>query len=114
MRLYVRPVGFAGCGIAFPIGVLIYWTVSNRWTMGQQFYVIRNNPVPGTPAAQAKEDREKAKARRKCGISEDDLAAEEAAAQAEEIKPVPRVQPKKQPRSQRSGGTKKNPPKKRS
>ncbi|WP_218855835.1 membrane protein insertase YidC [Nocardioides daedukensis] len=114
MLLYVLPVVFAVGGIAFPIGVLIYWTVSNLWTMGQQFYVIRNNPVPGTPAAKAKEDREKAKALRKGGVSEADLAAEEAAAQAEEIKPIPRVQPKKQPRSQRSGGTKKNPPKKRS
>ena len=48
--LYVLPVVFAGGGIAFPIGVLIYWTTSNLWTMCQQLYVIRNNPAPGTPA----------------------------------------------------------------
>ena len=51
MLLYVLPVVFAVGGIAFPIGVLFYWTTSNLWTMGQQFYVIRNNPAPGTPAA---------------------------------------------------------------
>ena len=45
--LYVLPLVFAVGGIAFPIGVLIYWTTSNLWTMGQQFYVIRNNPAPG-------------------------------------------------------------------
>ena len=56
MLLYVLPVVFAVGGIAFPIGVLLYWTTSNLWTMGQQFYVIRNNPAPGTPAAKAKAD----------------------------------------------------------
>ena len=61
MLLYVLPVVFAVGGIAFPIGVLVYWTTSNLWTMGQQFYVIRNNPAPGTPAAKAKEDRDRAK-----------------------------------------------------
>ncbi len=47
--LYVLPVVFAAGGVAFPIGVLIYWTTSNLWTMCQQFYVIRNNPAPGPP-----------------------------------------------------------------
>ena len=65
MLLYVLPVVFAVGGIAFPIGVLFYWTTSNLWTMGQQFYVIRNNPAPGTPAFKAKEERDKAKAARK-------------------------------------------------
>ena len=54
--LYVLPVVFAVGGIAFPIGVLLYWTTSNLWTMGQQFYVIRNNPTPGTPARQGQGD----------------------------------------------------------
>src|SRR4051812_2255698 len=58
MLLYVLPLVFAFGGIAFPIGVLIYWTTSNLWTMSQQFYVIRNNPAPGTPAAAAKAARD--------------------------------------------------------
>ena len=56
--LYVLPVVFAVGGIAFPIGVLLYWSTSNLWTMGQQFYVIRNNPTPGTPAFEAKKTRD--------------------------------------------------------
>jgi len=32
MLLYVLPVVFAVGGIAFPIGVLLYWTTSNLWT----------------------------------------------------------------------------------
>ena len=61
MLLYVLPVVFAVGGVAFPIGVLLYWTTSNLWTMGQQFYVIRNNPAPGTPAFAAKQKRDAAK-----------------------------------------------------
>ena len=59
LLLYVLPVVFAVGGIAFPIGVLFYWTTSNLWTMGQQFYVIRNNPAPGTAAEKAKQDRDR-------------------------------------------------------
>ena len=64
MLLYVLPVVFAVGGVAFPIGVLFYWTTSNLWTMGQQFYVIRSNPAPGTPAFDAKDARDRAKGRR--------------------------------------------------
>jgi YidC/Oxa1 family membrane protein insertase len=65
MMLYLFPVIFAIGGINFPIGVLIYWFTSNLWTMGQQFYVIRRNPAPGTPAFDAWEERRKAKAAHK-------------------------------------------------
>src|SRR4051794_2988507 len=67
MLLYVLPLVFAFGGIAFPIGVLIYWTTSNLWTMGQQFYVIRNNPAPGTPAAAAKAARDAERQKRQGG-----------------------------------------------
>ncbi|MGH3413415.1 MAG: membrane protein insertase YidC [Marmoricola sp.] len=59
MLLYVLPLVFAVGGVAFPIGVIFYWCTSNIWTMGQQFYVIRNNPAPGTPAFAAKEKRDR-------------------------------------------------------
>ena len=60
MMLYLFPLIFAIGGINFPVGVLIYWFTSNLWTMGQQFYVIRRNPAPGTPAYDAWEARRKA------------------------------------------------------
>ena len=65
MLLYVLPLVFAIGGIAFPIGVLLYWTTSNLWTMGQQFYVIRNNPAPNTEAFRAKQKRDAEKAARR-------------------------------------------------
>lgn len=65
--MYVFPVIFAVGGFNFPVGVLIYWTTTNLWSMGQQFYVIRNNPQPGTPAHKALEERRKAKELKKAG-----------------------------------------------
>jgi YidC/Oxa1 family membrane protein insertase len=59
--LYVFPLVFAVSGVNFPIGVLLYWLTTNVWSMGQQFYVIRRNPAPGSPAAEALERRKAAK-----------------------------------------------------
>jgi YidC/Oxa1 family membrane protein insertase len=96
--LYVLPVVFAVGGIAFPVGVILYWTTSNLWTMGQQFYVIRNNPAPGTPAFEAKQERD-----RKHGktVMEDPL---KDPGNAPPVVEKPRQQPKRQPRSQRRPG----------
>ena len=55
--LYLLPLVFAVSGVAFPLGVMFYWLVSNFWTMGQQFIVIRNMPTPGSEAARAREAR---------------------------------------------------------
>jgi YidC/Oxa1 family membrane protein insertase len=44
---------FAFFGIRFPVGVLVYWLTTNVWTMGQQMYVIHNNPTPGSKAQAA-------------------------------------------------------------
>ncbi|PVZ61067.1 membrane protein insertase YidC [Arthrobacter sp. H-02-3] len=46
MMLYILPVVFGVGGIVFPIGVLIYWTTTNLWTMGQQFFVAWDRMGP--------------------------------------------------------------------
>jgi YidC/Oxa1 family membrane protein insertase len=56
--LYLLPLVFAFSGVAFPLGVMFYWLVSNFWTMGQQFIVIRHMPTPGRDAAKAREARQ--------------------------------------------------------
>ena len=93
--LYVFPFFFAITGINFPVGVLIYWLTTNLWSMGQQFYVIRNNPQPGTPAYTAWEERQAAKRARKNG-GVDPEAPIPIITEA-----APRQQPKKQTRSKR-------------
>lgn len=103
MLLYILPLVFAVGGIAFPIGLLLYWTTSNLWTMGQQFFVIRNSPAPNTEAFRAKEARDAAKAAKKgqkfktptTVASEPDVIANEPP------KSPTRQQPKRQTRSQR-------------
>ncbi|WP_030780019.1 membrane protein insertase YidC [Streptomyces sp. NRRL S-920] len=53
MLMYVFPIMFAIFGINFPVGVLVYWLTTNVWTMGQQMFVIRRNPTPGSKAQAA-------------------------------------------------------------
>ena len=50
IMLYAFPLIFAITGVNFPVGVLIYWSTTNLWTWGQQYYVIKRNPTPGSPA----------------------------------------------------------------
>jgi YidC/Oxa1 family membrane protein insertase len=56
--LYVMPLIFAFSGVNFPIGVLIYWTVTNLWSMGQQFYSIHRMPAPGSEAERLFKERQ--------------------------------------------------------
>lgn len=108
--LYVFPLVFAVSGVNFPIGVLIYWLTTNLWTMGQQFYVIRNNPSPGTKAYDAWEARRAAKAAKKAARkpSTTDPGADTADGSTGSVdhppqRPVPaRNQPKRQSRSKRT------------
>ena len=119
MMLYLFPIIFAVGGVNFPIGVLIYWLASNLWTMGQQFYVIRRNPAPGTPAYDAWEERRKEKQARKSARHPQPAAATDAEANGQGVSrngnspgdttssgtqdppKVVRQQPRKQTRSQR-------------
>ena len=98
--LYVLPLVFGISGVAFPIGVLFYWTTSNLWTMGQQFYVIRNNPAPGTPAFEAKLERDarqgqgpEGRRRPRCGRRRSEPEVDR--------RPATRQQPKRQTKAQR-------------
>jgi YidC/Oxa1 family membrane protein insertase len=57
--LYVMPAGLFVSGFIFPIGVLLYWMTNNLWTLGQQFFILRKMPPPGSDAAKAKAAAEK-------------------------------------------------------
>jgi len=96
--LYLLPLVFAFSGVAFPIGVMFYWLVSNFWTMGQQFVVIRNMPTPGSEAAKAREARLARKGK---------LVVEEKPGDVvviEEKKPTQRQQPVSKARAKKQGG----------
>jgi len=91
IMLYAFPLIFAVSGVNFPIGVLIYWSTTNLWTWGQQFYVIKRNPTPGSPAYTELE----AKKARKGGVplTHDDLGT---GATTESIPETPEVKGQRQ------------------
>ena len=112
IMMYIFPVMFAVGGLNFPIGVLVYWFTTNLWTMGQQFWVIHNNPQPGTPAALAAAERAARKAAKK-GLpapGPSGMSGTTAVIEGEIVddgQPRGRSQPKRQSRSKRSGPQKK-------
>lgn len=95
MLMYVFPVMFAVFGINFPVGVLVYWLTTNVWTMGQQMFVIRRNPTPGSVAFKARQERLRAQGKLK------EEPAEVEAKKAAETARANRQQPKRQSKSQR-------------
>jgi len=97
--LYLLPLVFAFSGFTFPLGVMFYWLVSNFWTMGQQFIVIRNMPTPGSQAAK---DREERLARKGRAQLTDGTPVEIV----EEPKPAQRQQPMGKNRSKKKPGKK--------
>jgi YidC/Oxa1 family membrane protein insertase len=98
LLMYAMPFIFVFTGPWFPIGVLIYWTTTNIWSMGQQFYVIKRNPTPGSEAYKAYQAKQAAK-------HKDDGTAGLLESDEPELpaKPVSnqRQQPKRKPRKRR-------------
>jgi len=93
MMMYVLPLVFGVGGINFPIGLLIYWTASNVWTLCQQMWVIKYNPTPGSLAEKELNIRRAAKGLPPIRHSKAEIEAEE------EPKAVaPRQQPQRKNR----------------
>jgi YidC/Oxa1 family membrane protein insertase len=97
IMLYVFPVIFLISGISFPLGVLIYWLISNFWTMGQQYYVIRRMPTPGSKAHDERQVRLEKKG--KISSTTTETAPEiEAPQPNQRIQPVSKARAKKKPK----------------
>jgi len=94
IMLYAFPVIFLISGISFPLGVLIYWLVSNFWTMGQQFVVIRNMPTPGSIAHNEREARLIKKGK---FSKEEPVEPTETTPPAQRVQPVSKARAKKKP-----------------
>ena len=59
LLLYGMPLSLFVSGFFFPIGVLLYWFTNNLWTLGQQFFILRKLPPPGSDAYKAKNASDK-------------------------------------------------------
>jgi YidC/Oxa1 family membrane protein insertase len=57
--LRVMPIFFGVFGFFFPAGLVIYWTTSNLWQIGQQYFMLKTRPSAEDLAAKAdgKKDR---------------------------------------------------------
>jgi len=98
IMLYLFPVIFLISGIAFPLGVLVYWLVSNFWTMGQQYVVIKRMPTPGSIA----HNERQAKLLKKGKIKEEAPAEEvEAPQPIQRVQPVSKARAKKKPKGKK-------------
>jgi YidC/Oxa1 family membrane protein insertase len=97
IMLWLFPVMFAVSGVSFPLGVMFYWLVSNFWTMGQQYVVIKRMPTPGSVAHDQLQAR---------------LAAKGKIALPEVIEGQVPEELKPEPKGQRTQPTRKKPKKK--
>lgn len=99
IMLYALPAVFAIGGFNFPVGVLIYWTATNFWATGQQLFIIRRNPTPGSIAERELNERRAVK-----GLPPIGKAAQEAQEKADSNETKPRgqrQQPVRKPRKKR-------------
>ncbi len=97
MMMYFMPLIFVFTGTMFQMGLLVYWTVSNFWAIGQQMYTIRRQPAPGSEAYKAKQERDRQR-RIKKGLppEEEDVAAtEEVQPQGQRVQPMSKSRAKK-------------------
>jgi len=106
LLLYVLPLVMGISGFFFPVGVLLYWLVSNFWTIGQQMYVIRRSPNPGSIAHKELEARRAAKASKR-GNADGGEPVSAQAATPPAAKAAPRIQPQRVSRSKRTGSKRK-------
>ncbi len=111
IMLYLFPIMFAVFGINFPVGVLLYWLVSNAWSVGQQLYVIRRMPAVGSIAHEQMLNRK----RKKGGGDDDeggvlmtkkDGGGSGSSGNGAAAQPPVRQQPQRKTKSQRSGSKK--------
>ncbi|WP_333811341.1 membrane protein insertase YidC [Timonella senegalensis] len=95
IMLYLMPVMMAVSGINFPIGVLIYWVVTNLWSTGQQFYTITRMPSPGSEAERRLNERKARKAARKGIVIETETPTIIEAPRGQRVQPVRKNRNKK-------------------
>lgn len=58
--LKIMPILFGVFGIFFPAGLVLYWTTSNAWQIGQQYFMLKSRPTAEQMAENAKAKPQKA------------------------------------------------------
>ncbi|PFG41412.1 YidC/Oxa1 family membrane protein insertase [Isoptericola jiangsuensis] len=95
IMLYALPLIFLISGVNFPVGVLIYWTTTNLWSMGQQFYTIKRMPAPGSEAERLLNEKKALKAAKQGNVVTEDEAPEAPEVRGQRQQPVRKNRQKK-------------------
>jgi YidC/Oxa1 family membrane protein insertase len=105
--LRFMPILFGVFGFFFPAGLVVYWTTSNLWQIGQQYFMLRTRPSAEELAARA----DGKKARKGFMASLMDRASDErqrregpTGKSSGETKPGPATRPTPPPKKPGSGG----------
>lgn len=57
----LMPIMFGVFGIFFPAGLVLYWTTSNVWQIGQQYFMLKSRPTAEQLAERARENQKSKK-----------------------------------------------------
>jgi YidC/Oxa1 family membrane protein insertase len=60
LLLRIFPLMFLVFGVGFPAGLILYWTTSNAWQIGQQYFMLKTRPTAEEMAERAKAKPQKA------------------------------------------------------
>ncbi|WP_025273069.1 membrane protein insertase YidC [Haloglycomyces albus] len=93
LMLYGIPVMLVFSGLFFPIGVVVYWTINNLFSLAQQQYVLRKYPPPSNNDPHVKPPKPGTKAHEK--MVEEEKEAEE---RRKALAPKPGQKPKNTPK----------------
>jgi YidC/Oxa1 family membrane protein insertase len=110
--LKIMPLMFGVFGFFFPTGLVVYWTTSNLWQIGQQHFMLRSRPTAEALAA-AKDGKKPARRGLFAGLmerAEQQRAERNPAPRTGSTKPKPggsKPPPKQSPPTKKpgSGGT---------
>jgi YidC/Oxa1 family membrane protein insertase len=94
LMLYGVPFSLLISGFAFPLGVVLYWTTQNIFSLGQQMWVLRKYPPPSAKGIPAKQQAGKADVKGNGKKNGDAVKAVQAKALAPKVGAKP-INPKK-------------------
>jgi YidC/Oxa1 family membrane protein insertase len=57
----LMPIMFGVFGFFFPAGLVLYWTTSNAWQIGQQYFMLKSRPTAEQLAERARQNQKPAK-----------------------------------------------------
>ena len=111
--LYGMPLIYVFTGFAFQIGVLIYWLTGNFWNIGQQTWLINNNPTPGSAAYKKRQEKLREKRIKKGLPPEEEKPAAEDDSEQPQIgqrqQPLGKARSKKATKKQQPAGSSESP-----